>query len=354
MSMTPVQNIVGVRFSKVGKIYHFDASHVGEVRNGDSVVVETSRGWQLGEIAQIVDSSVEKVEGDLKSVARLATPRDLLLRKVWQVRELDVVESAKKRAEEINLRNVKMISAEYSFDGSRLAIMFSSDTDDKVDLKSLRSDMQKLYTPTQVEMRQIGPRDVAKIIGGMGACGLEKRCCSAFLTDFSSISIRMAKEQGISLSPTEITGMCGRLRCCLIYEYETYTELRKGLPKRGKHVVTPAGEGKVLDVSPLQGTVRVEIPEVGVREFTRAELAGETEPAFSEFPDGTDESVGPMDSRGEIHIPAGQEPREPRKMTDNRGQQRNQGQQPGTDQQSGQSQRHGGRTGRRRRGGRRD
>jgi len=277
MGMTTIQNIVGVRFSKVGKIYHFDATSLSDVKTGDSVVVETARGWQLGEVAQVVDPIVNKPEGDLKAVSRLATPRDLLLRKVWQVRELDVVEAARKRAEELKLYNVKIISAEYSFDGSRLAIMYSTDSEEKVDLKSLRSDMQKIYTPTQVEMRQIGPRDVAKIIGGMGACGLEKRCCSAFLTDFSSISIRMAKEQGISLSPTEITGMCGRLRCCLIYEYDTYTELRKGLPKRGKHITTPVGEGKVLDVSPLAGTVRVEIPELGIREFTKEELSGTPE-----------------------------------------------------------------------------
>jgi len=272
----PVQTIVGVRFSKVGKIYHFDASKFTSVKTGDSVIVETSRGTQLGEIAQVVDPKSGNVEGDLKSVNRLATPRDLLLRKIWQVRELDVVETAKKRAEEIRLSNIKVVLAEYSFDGSRLAIMFSTESEDKVDLKSLRQDMQKLYTPAQVELRQIGPRDVAKIIGGMGACGLETRCCSAFLTDFSSISIRMAKEQGISLSPTEITGMCGRLRCCLIYEYETYAELRKGLPKRGKRVVTPVGEGKVIDVSPLKGTARVDIPEIGIREFTREEFAGGT------------------------------------------------------------------------------
>lgn len=272
----PVQNIVGVRFSKVGKLYHFDASKFANVKTGDSVIVETSRGTQLGEIAQVVGPRSGNIEGDLKSVSRMATSRDLLLRKVWQVRELDVVESAKKRAEELRLSYIKVVLAEYSFDGSRLAIMFSSESEEKVDLKSLRQDMQKMYAPAQVEMRQIGPRDVAKIIGGMGACGLETRCCSAFLTDFSSISIRMAKEQGISLSPTEITGMCGRLRCCLIYEYETYAELRKGLPKRGKRVVTPAGEGKVIDVSPLKGTARVDIPEIGIREFTREEFAGGT------------------------------------------------------------------------------
>jgi cell fate regulator YaaT (PSP1 superfamily) len=137
--------------------------------------------------------------------------------------------------------------------------MFSTETEDKVDLKSLRKDMQKIYPLSQVEMRQIGPRDVAKLLGGMGACGLETRCCSKFLTEFSPISIKMAKEQGISLTPTEITGMCGRLRCCLIYEYENYVAARKELPKRGKRVVTPDGEGKVLDSFPMRNVVLVEL-----------------------------------------------------------------------------------------------
>jgi len=110
-----------------------------------------------------------------------------------------------------------------------------------------------------VELRIVGPRDVAKMLCGMGACGIESRCCSRFLSEFSSISIRMAKEQGISLTPTEITGMCGRLRCCLIYEYEMYVQARQGLPKRNKRVITPKGEGKVLDVSPIRQAVYVEL-----------------------------------------------------------------------------------------------
>ncbi len=165
-----------------------------------------------------------------------------------------------------------MVAAEYSFDGTRLTFMFSSESEDKADLKSLRHDMQKKYQPSQVEMRQIGPRDMAKMLGGMGACGLETRCCSKFLTEFSPVSIKMAKEQGISLTPQEITGMCGRLRCCLVYEYEQYAAARKELPKRNKKVVTPMGEGKVVDVSPLLFTVRVEILGTGVREFQRDEI----------------------------------------------------------------------------------
>ena len=161
------------------------------------------------------------------------------------------------RAAELKLDGVKIVAAEYNYDGTRLAFLFSTESEDKVDLKSLKKDMQDLYPNTHTEMRQIGPRDVAKLLGGMGACGLETRCCSKFLTDFSPISIKMAKEQGISLTPEEITGMCGRLRCCLVYEYEQYAEARKQLPKRNKHVVTPRGEGKVMDVLPMSNKVIV-------------------------------------------------------------------------------------------------
>jgi cell fate regulator YaaT (PSP1 superfamily) len=267
-----VNKIVGIRFSKVGKIYHFDASAISDLVAGDFAIVETSRGWQLGEVAVIVPTPEQIPDGGWKPVNRKATPRDLLMRQMWQAKEGEVVETGRKRARELNLNAIKVVSAEYSFDGSRLAILFSTETEEKVDLKSLRQDMQKAYQPSQVEMRQIGPRDVAKLLGGMGACGLENRCCSRFLTDFSSISIRMAKEQGISLTPTEITGMCGRLRCCLIYEYSLYVEARQKLPKRNKRVMTPQGEGKVVDVFPLREGILVEIPEVGMREFTKAEV----------------------------------------------------------------------------------
>ena len=264
--------IVGVRFSKIGKVYHFDASRYTDIRTGDSVIVETSRGWQLGQVAQVMEKPIQPMEGGWKQVDRKATPRDLLLRQVWHRKESDVVLICKQRAGDLNLMGIKIIAAEYSFDGSRLAIMFSSENEEKVELKSLRQDMQKQFAPSQVELRQIGPRDVAKIIGGMGACGLEIRCCSKFLTDFSSISIKMAKEQGISLTPTEITGMCGRLRCCLIYEYEAYVEARQKLPKKNKRVITPQGEGKVVDVFPLRQGVLVELPEIGYREFTKEEI----------------------------------------------------------------------------------
>lgn len=270
--MTDQPVIVGIRFSRIGKIYYFDASHIAGIRIGDSVVVETSRGWQIGEIAQFVKDPPKPPEGSWKMVDRRATPRDLLLRQSWQKKEVDVIAACRQRAAEIHLSGIKIIAAEYSFDGARLSILFSSETDEKADLKSLRQDMQKQYAPAQVELRQIGPRDVAKILGGMGACGLEMRCCAQFLTEFSSISIKMAKEQGISLTPTEITGICGRLRCCLIYEYEHYVAARAELPKRNKRVITPKGEGKVVEVFPLRQAVAVEIPELGVREYSKEEI----------------------------------------------------------------------------------
>lgn len=275
MSAMSVQTrpfVIGVQFSKIGKIYHFDAAEFNDIVVGDKVVVETSRGWQLGEVAQIVPEDELPAEGGLKRINRRATPRDLLQRHVWQRKETEVVKASQKKLAELRLTGVKIIAAEYSFDGNRLAVLFNAETEEKVDLKGLRQALQKQYSPSQVEIRQIGPRDVAKLLGGMGACGLEKRCCSKFLTDFSSISIRMAKEQGISLTPSEITGICGRLRCCLIYEYEQYVEARKDLPKKNKRVMTPAGEGKVVDVFPLREGVLVELSENGYREFNKAEI----------------------------------------------------------------------------------
>jgi cell fate regulator YaaT (PSP1 superfamily) len=251
------KNIIGVRFTKIGKIYHFDTSAIPDVGIGEHVIVDTSRGRHLGQVVQIVKEKPPKPEGGWRSVERRATPRDLLLLQSWQSKQTEAMINCRARASEIGLAGVKIVSAEYNYDGSRLAFLFNTDSDEKPDLKSLKKDMQNLHPNTHVEMRQIGPRDVAKIIGGMGACGIETRCCSKFLTEFSPISIKMAKEQGISLTPEEITGMCGRLRCCLIYEYEQYVEARKQLPKRNKRVVTPKGEGKVLDVLPMTNRVLV-------------------------------------------------------------------------------------------------
>ncbi len=250
-------NIIGVRFNKIGKVYHFDSTALPDVNTGERVIVDTIRGKHLGEVVTILREVPPVPEGGWRSVERRATPRDLLLQQSWQSKQTEAMINCRARAAELRLDGVKIVAAEYNYDGTRLAFLFSTESEDKVDLKSLKKDMQDLYPNTHTEMRQIGPRDVAKLLGGMGACGLETRCCSKFLTDFSPISIKMAKEQGISLTPEEITGMCGRLRCCLVYEYEQYAEARKQLPKRNKHVVTPRGEGKVMDVLPMSNKVIV-------------------------------------------------------------------------------------------------
>ncbi|NOY98979.1 MAG: hypothetical protein GXP40_07230 [Chloroflexi bacterium] len=268
-------NIIGVRFTKIGKVYHFDSRAVPDVRVGEYVIVDTTRGKHLGEVVQRFKKAPPAPNGGFKKVLRRATPRDLILLQTWQNKQTEAMINCRARAAELKIPNVKIVAAEFNYDGSRLTYLYSSEGEEKVDLKALRQSMQKKYAPTKVEMRQIGPRDVAKILGGMGACGMETRCCSKFLTEFSPISIKMAKGQGISLSPSEITGMCGRLRCCLLYEYEAYVKARKTLPKRKKRVVTPQGEGKVIDVLPLTGMVVVQLDgeERGIRhQYRRDEI----------------------------------------------------------------------------------
>jgi cell fate regulator YaaT (PSP1 superfamily) len=259
--------IVGIRFQKVGKIYHFDACEVPDIQVGDFAVVETSRGRQLGEIVQVVEEPTPPPEGTWKPIHHRATPRDLVLRQIWQKKEIEAMINCRAKAAELGIEGVKVVAAEFTFDGARLSFLYSTEAEGKIDLRNLRNAMQRTYPRSRVEMRQIGPRDVAKILGGMGACGLENRCCSMFLSEFSPISIKMAKEQGISLTPTEITGMCGRLRCCLVYEFEQYVAARKALPKRGKHIGTPNGEGKVIDQYPLKQTVLVELTNGNREEF---------------------------------------------------------------------------------------
>jgi len=270
MNMT--QNIVGIRFQKIGKIYHFGAANFPEVHSGDFVVVETSRGRQLGEVVQVLEEDNVKRDGSLKPIIRIATPRDLVLRQVWQYKEKEAIEVCRSKLKELGKGGVKIIDAEYTFDGKRLTFLYNSEGDESVDLSELRKEMKSMYRRTRVEMRQIGPRDVAKIIGGTGACGMGNRCCSMFLIEFSPISIRMAKTQGVSLAPSEITGMCGRLRCCLFYEYEHYVEARKKLPKEKKLISTPLGEGKVVSVSPLVERIMVDLGEEGMKEFSLEEL----------------------------------------------------------------------------------
>lgn len=263
--------VVAIRFQPLGKLYHFDGAGHRDLKPGDFVLVSTKRGRELGEVVNFVEPP--KQGPRLKPIERRATAQELVIRRMWQRKELEAMIECRATASQLGLQGVKIARAEYSFDGSRITFLYNYDGEDKIDLNPLRKSMQKTYRESRVEFRQVGPRDVAKIIGGMGACGLEERCCSMFLTEFSPISIKMAKAQGISLNPQEITGMCGRLRCCLVYEYEQYVQARKQLPKVKKKVITPMGEGKVVDVLPLKQAVVVYLEEEGRRvEFLKHEL----------------------------------------------------------------------------------
>jgi len=244
------QIVAGVRFHRVGKLYHFDYSTFPDLKLNDYVIVVTARGRQMGEVLGF--SAPHDGVGDHKPILRLATPRDLVLKQYWEAQQAAALAICQQKAGEIGgYQHAKFISAVYNYDGSLLTFLYTAD--DRVNVNRLFNELNKLFA-AQIELRQIGPRDVAKLLGGYGACG-ELRCCSTFLTDFSPVSIKMAKAQGISLNPTEITGMCGRLRCCLVYEYEQYVEARKHLPKKNKRIGTPYGEGKVIDVLPLQDAV---------------------------------------------------------------------------------------------------
>ncbi|MFA7408208.1 MAG: regulatory iron-sulfur-containing complex subunit RicT [Anaerolineaceae bacterium] len=303
--------IISVQFESVGKNYYFDASRYPDLQPGDPIVVRTSRGLQLANITQI-NLAVDDLElNGFKAIERPATPQDLLQRKTLAIREQEIVEEIRAHLAGHGLSAVKVLSAEFTLDGDRLYVLINIEPAVTVNAKRLQQDIKQMVKGVEVDLRQIGPRDAAKLIGGLGACGLELRCCSKFLTEFASISIRMSKAQDISLTPSEITGMCGRLRCCLIYEYDQYVEAIKTLPKRKRKVITPAGEGKVVQILPLRQSVIVDIPQIGPREFSKEALdraqriadGQEVEPLPEELPQEEPVSIWLEDQAVENEAP---------------------------------------------------
>ncbi len=246
--------IVGVRFKSVGKIYYFDPGEL-TLEVGESVIVETARGVEMGTVAlanRLVDES--GVVQPLKKVVRAATQEDFN----------KVEENKKKEAEAFGIcaekikahkLEMKLVDVEYTFDGSKVLFYFTADG--RIDFRELVKDLASVFR-TRIELRQIGVRDEAKMIGSYGICG-RNLCCSQFLGDFAPVSIKMAKEQGLSLNPTKISGTCGRLMCCLKYEQEAYEDLLKVTPKQGAFVSTPDGKGTVVSVNLLKGKVKVSI-----------------------------------------------------------------------------------------------
>ena len=257
--------VIGVRFRNAGKLYYFDPGPLWPTA-GDAVIVETVRGIEYGEVvtgvSQIAD---ELVTPPLKNVIRIATAEDAAHEEDNRSRESSAMEICEKKIAEHKLP-MKLVKCEYTFDNSKILFYFTSDK--RVDFRSLVKDLAAIFR-TRIELRQIGVRDEAKMLGGLGMCG-RPLCCTTFLGDFQPVSIKMAKEQSLSLNPTKISGVCGRLMCCLKYEEDTYEAVRKKMPRLGKDVITPDGRGTVTDLNILRETVRVRIPkgdETEIREY---------------------------------------------------------------------------------------
>ncbi len=251
-------NVVGVRFKKLSKVYYFEPTGL-DLKMNDQVVVETTWGLELGQVViaprEVPESEVSE---PLKPVLRIAEGSDINQAQDFETKEKEALSECAKLVEKLNLP-MKLISADYNLDGSRVTVYFGAE--ERVDFRELVREMAGRLR-TRVELRQVGPRDEAKMIGGYGRCG-RPLCCGSFLSELAPVSMKMAKDQGLPLNPMKISGCCGRLMCCLGYECEQYREMRKNMPKEGQRVVTASGLGKVVEINPLRETVSVQLDESG-------------------------------------------------------------------------------------------
>ena len=244
--------VVGVRFKKAGKIYYFDPADMN-IQKDTYVVVETARGIEFGEcVIGIKEINENDIVSPLKSVLRIATNEDIEKHFKNKDKEKDAFDICLKKIQEHGL-TMKLIDVEYTFDNNKVIFYFTADG--RVDFRDLVKDLATIFK-TRIELRQIGVRDEAKMLGGLGPCG-RPMCCSSFLGDFASVSIKMAKEQNLSLNPTKISGICGRLMCCLNYEQSTYEDIRKRLPKAGSIVSMGDFKGEVVSNSTVKESVKV-------------------------------------------------------------------------------------------------
>lgn len=260
--------VVGVRFGQATKIYYFDPTAFEDLAAGDYVIVDTARGRELGKITSSPHQVPEdEIVGRLKSVLRRAAPWDLVQAESLRSRETEALETCRQKVSEQRL-SMKLVRAEYSYDGSRLTFFFTADK--RVDFRALVRELAKTFK-TRIELRQIGVRDEAKLMGGVGHCG-RPLCCNSWLTEFSPVSIKMAKQQNLPLNPMEISGICGRLLCCLSYENEYYAEAKRRLPRVGQSVTTPQGKGQIVGLNIFTEKMRVELEnqmliDIGVDEI---------------------------------------------------------------------------------------
>lgn len=246
--------VVGVRFKKAGKIYYFDPDNI-DIKKDDFVIVETARGIEFGQaVVGIKEIREDEIVPPLKKVLRVATDEDVATNQENIRKEKEAFETCLKKIEGHSL-NMKLIDVEYTFDNNKVIFYFTADG--RVDFRELVKDLAAIFK-TRIELRQIGVRDESKMIGGLGPCG-RTLCCSTFLGEFAPVSIKMAKEQSLSLNPTKISGICGRLMCCLKYEHEMYEKILERLPSVGSVVMTPNGKGIVVETNTLLEAVKVKV-----------------------------------------------------------------------------------------------
>ena len=279
--------VIGVRFKKAGKVYYFDPCDFWP-KPGQNVVVETARGIEFGEVVTSPRSvSDQQIVAPLKKVVRIATEEDEQRAAFNARREEEAFRICQEKVLKHKLE-MKLVSVEYTFDNSKIIFYFTANG--RVDFRELVKDLASVFK-MRIELRQIGVRDEAKMLGGLGSCG-RPICCGAFLGDFQPVSIKMAKEQNLSLNPTKISGQCGRLMCCLKYEQETYEQTLKRVPRVGKDIVTPDGVGVITEINAIRERVKVRI-RVGeddsfeVREYSMDDvrkLGPGDQPAVREAP----------------------------------------------------------------------
>lgn len=257
--------VIGVRFKEVGKVYYFDPNGI-QMKKGDMAIVETARGVECGEVAMENREIEDKdIVHPLKKMIRKATQGDLKKVEENRKKERHAFEICEKKILDHKLE-MKLVDVEYTFDNNKILFYFTADG--RVDFRELVKDLASVFR-TRIELRQIGVRDEAKMMGGLGICG-RPFCCTSFLGEFQPVSIKMAKEQGLSLSPVKISGTCGRLMCCLKYEQAAYSDLLRTTPKNGAVVNTPEGRGVVVDVNLLTGMLKVRMdraPEAAPMSF---------------------------------------------------------------------------------------
>jgi len=266
-------NVVGIKFKDAGKMYYFSSGNI-KVKAGDHVIVETARGIEFGKVTlEETTVSDASLVAPLKNIIRIATPADVKKHESNLAKKGEALRICQEKINKHGLE-MKLIDVEYTFDNSKVVFYFTADG--RVDFRELVKDLAAVFR-MRIELRQIGVRDEAKMIGGVGNCG-RGLCCNSWLTDFEPVSIKMAKVQNLSLNPSKISGICGRLMCCLKYENDIYTQMKKGMPNTGERIRTPDGIGIVTEVNILENTIKTRL----ILEDT-SDKTGEEEKLSTEF-----------------------------------------------------------------------